>query len=61
MLKSHRVVSVLTFFLTLKVPRFPGRLSVQEQELIDQYRSLTETDRVAMRYLIGAMKNVSRF
>jgi len=26
-----------------------------------QYRALTESDQVAMRYLIGAMKSVSRF
>jgi len=37
------------------------RLSSDEAELLAQYRALTENDQVAMRYLIGAMKSVSRF
>jgi hypothetical protein len=36
-------------------------LSSDELELLAQYRALTENDQVAMRYLIGAMKSVSRF
>jgi len=36
-------------------------LSSDEVELLAQYRALTENDQVAMRYLIGAMKSVSRF
>jgi hypothetical protein len=36
-------------------------LSSDEAELVAQYRALTENDQVAMRYLIGAMKSVSRF
>jgi len=37
------------------------RLSRDEVELLAQYRALNESDQVAMRYLIGAMKSVSRF
>lgn len=37
------------------------RLSAQEAELLEQYRALTENDQVEMRYLIGAMKSISRF
>eukprot|EP00659_Diplonema_papillatum_P020982 gene20982-32346_t len=37
------------------------RLSSDEEQLLEQYRALTESDQVAMRYLIGAMKSISRF
>lgn len=61
MLKSRFVSSVLMFFLSRKVHCQPRSLSAHEKELIDQYRCLTETDQAAMRYLIEAMKNLSRF
>jgi hypothetical protein len=32
-------------------------LSSDEAELLEHYRGLTESDQVAMRYLIGAMKD----
>jgi hypothetical protein len=51
---------VVSFF-TRRVSLRGRRLSSDEAELLAQYRALTESDQVAMRYLIGAMKSVSRF
>ncbi|WP_460131100.1 hypothetical protein [Pseudomonas sp. S1_E04] len=61
MAKSYGVAGVVASFLTRRVSMRGRRLSSDEAELLEQYRSLNESDQVAMRYLIGAMKNVSRF
>ncbi|MDR9755112.1 hypothetical protein RG836_27060 [Pseudomonas sp. SZMC_28357] len=37
------------------------RLSVEEVKLVEQYRALSESDRIAMRYLVDAMRSISRF
>jgi len=37
------------------------RLSVEEVKLLEQYRALSESDRIAMRYLVDAMRSISRF
>lgn len=60
MAKSYGVAGAVTSFLTRSVLR-ARKLSSDEAELLAQYRALTENDQVAMRYLIGAMKSVSRF
>jgi hypothetical protein len=61
MAKSYGVAGVVASFLTRGVALRARRLSSDEAELVAQYRALTENDQVAMRYLIGAMKSVSRF
>lgn len=61
MAKSYGVAGAVVCFLTRRMSLRGSRLSTDEAELVAQYRALTESDQVAMRYLIGAMKSVSRF
>ena len=61
MAKSDCVAGVVASFLARRGFLRGRRLSADEAELLAQYRALTESDQVAMRYLIGAMKSVSRF
>ncbi|ASV37043.1 hypothetical protein ACW9I8_15400 [Pseudomonas reactans] len=61
MASSYGVAGVVASFLARRVSLRGRRLSSDEVELLAQYRALTENDQVAMRYLIGAMKSVSRF
>ncbi|CRM57997.1 hypothetical protein [Pseudomonas sp. 37 R 15] len=61
MAKSYGVAGVMASFLTRSLFLRGRRLSSDEIELLAHYRALTESDQVAMRYLIGAMKTVSRF
>ncbi|WP_323989282.1 hypothetical protein [Pseudomonas canadensis] len=61
MAKSYGVAGGVVSFLARRVFLRGRRLSSDELELLAQYRALTENDQVAMRYLIGAMKSVSRF
>ncbi|TFY93220.1 hypothetical protein DYL61_14755 [Pseudomonas nabeulensis] len=61
MAKSYGVAGVVVFLITRRLSLRGRRLSLEEAELVEQYRTLTESDQVAMRYLIGAMKSVSRF
>ncbi|MGY2289086.1 hypothetical protein ACW9H6_04220 [Pseudomonas sp. SDO528_S397] len=61
MTKSYGVAGAVTSFLARRVSWRGRKLSADEAELLEQYRALTENDQVAMRYLIGAMKSVSRF
>jgi hypothetical protein len=37
------------------------RLNSEELKLVERYRELSESDRIAMRYLVDAMRSVSRF
>ncbi|CRM25967.1 hypothetical protein AOA59_03130 [Pseudomonas sp. 2822-15] len=61
MTKSYGVAGAVASFLGRRMSLRGRRLSSDEVELLAQYRALTENDQVAMRYLIGAMKSVSRF
>ena len=61
MTKCIGVAGVLTLFFRRKLSLHGRRLSSDEAQLLEQYRALTENDQVAMRYLIGAMKSISRF
>ncbi|WLH86085.1 hypothetical protein [Pseudomonas sp. FP2338] len=61
MTKSYGVAGAVASFLSRQMSLRGRRLSSDEVELLAQYRALTENDQVAMRYLIGAMKSVSRF
>ena len=55
------ITRVLCGLLSLKRILDSRRLSHEEAHLIEHYRSLSETDRVAMRYLCTALKEISRF
>jgi len=61
MAKSYGVAGFLSSFLARRMSMRSRRLSSDEAQLLEQYRALTESDQVAMRYLIGAMKSISRF
>ncbi len=61
MTKSYGVAVAVASFIGRRMSLRGVRLSTDEVELLAQYRALTESDQVAMRYLIGAMKSVSRF
>ncbi|CRM19206.1 MULTISPECIES: hypothetical protein [Pseudomonas] len=61
MAKSYGVAGVVASFLARRLSLRGRRLSSDEAELLTQYRALNENDQVAMRYLVGAMKSVSRF
>jgi hypothetical protein len=61
MAKSCGVAGVVSSFLARRMSLRGKRLSSDEEQLLEQYRALTESDQVAMRYLIGAMKSISRF
>ncbi len=61
MAKSYGVAGAVASYLTRRMSQRGHRLSSDEVELLAQYRALTENDQVAMRYLVGAMKSVSRF
>lgn len=61
MAKSYGIAGAVLCFLTRNMSLRGRRLSSDEAQLLEQYRALTENDQVAMRYLIGAMKSVSRF
>lgn len=61
MAKSYGVAGALTCFFARRVCLRGRRLSSDEAELLEQYRNLTESDQAAMRYLMGAMKSISKF
>ncbi|WLH69639.1 hypothetical protein [Pseudomonas sp. FP2309] len=61
MAKSYGVAGVVASFLARRLSLCGRGLSADEAELLTQYRALNESDQVAMRYLMGAMKSVSRF
>ncbi|NVZ49407.1 hypothetical protein HX792_03605 [Pseudomonas sp. B6002] len=61
MAKSYGVAGAVAAYVGRRLSLWGRRLSSDEAELLAQYRALTENDQVAMRYLIGAMKSVSRF
>ncbi|MBV4456239.1 MULTISPECIES: hypothetical protein [Pseudomonas] len=61
MAKSYGVAGVVVCFLTRRMSLRGRKLNSDEAELLAQYRTLNESDQVAMRYLMGAMKRVSRF
>ena len=50
MAKSYGVAGVVASFLARSVSLRGRRLSSDEVELLTQYRALTESDQVAMRY-----------
>lgn len=61
MTKIQGITEMLGIFPGLTNPRRPRRLSLEELRLVERYRELSESDRIAMRYLVDAMRSVSRF
>ncbi|CAH0293858.1 hypothetical protein [Pseudomonas brassicacearum] len=61
MTKIQGIAEMLGIFPGLANPRRTRRLSLEELRLVERYRELSENDRIAMRYLVDAMRSVSRF
>lgn len=61
MTKIQGITEMLGLFPCLTNARRTRRLSVEELRLVERYRELSESDRIAMRYLVDAMRSVSRF
>lgn len=61
MTKIQGITEMLGIFPGLTNARRTRRLSLEELRLVERYRELSENDRIAMRYLVDAMRSVSRF
>ena len=61
MTKVQGITEMLGIFPCLATGRRRHRLSSDEMKLLERYRELSENDRRAMRYLVDAMRSVSRF
>ncbi|MFJ2365400.1 hypothetical protein ACIPIN_17155 [Pseudomonas sp. NPDC087697] len=61
MAKAQGIIGFLGLFSGMSISRRSRRLSSEEVKLVEQYRELSENDRIAMRYLVDAMRSVSRF
>ncbi|WP_282364634.1 hypothetical protein [Pseudomonas sp. PS01297] len=58
---SIGIVRMLCGLFSFKRTTAPRRLSRDEASLIEHYRMLSESDRIAMRYLCTSLKEISRF
>jgi hypothetical protein len=61
MMKLQGITEMLGVFPGLATKRRSRRLSLEELRLVERYRELSENDRIATRYLVDAMRRVSRF
>ncbi|RAI71511.1 hypothetical protein DOZ80_06660 [Pseudomonas fluorescens] len=61
MSKVQSIAELLGVFPCLAIGRRRRRLNREEMKLVVRYRELAEGDRIAMRYLVDAMRSVSRF
>ncbi|CAI8919951.1 MULTISPECIES: hypothetical protein [unclassified Pseudomonas] len=61
MAKAQGIIGWLGLFAGMNFSRRSRRLSSEEIKLLERYRELSESDRIAMRYLVDAMRSVSRF
>lgn len=61
MAKIQGITDMLGIFPCFGSARKRRRLSSDEVKLVERYRELSENDRIAMRYLVDAMRSVSRF
>jgi hypothetical protein len=59
--KAQGIIGFWGIFSGLSISRRSRRLSSEEVKLVEQYRQLSESDRIAMRYLADAMHRVSQF
>ena len=61
MSKVQGIAGFFALVFGLNILRQSRRLSSEEVKLVEQYRELSESDRIAMRYLVDAMRSISRF
>ena len=61
MAKAQGIIEWLGMFLGVNGVCGARRLSNEERRLVEHYRELSESDRIAMRYLVDAMRSISRF
>ena len=61
MAKLQGITEMLGILPCLASGRRRRRLNSEEMKLVERYRELSENDRIAMRYLVDAMRSVSRF
>lgn len=61
MSKVQGITELLGILPCLSMGRRRRRLNSEEMKLVERYRELSESDRIAMRYLVDAMRSVSRF
>jgi hypothetical protein len=61
MLKIQGIAGLFALVFGLNLSRKSRRLSSEEVKLLEHYRALSESDRIAMRYLVDAMRSISRF
>lgn len=61
MAKAQGIIEWLGMFLGVSGACAARRLSHEERRLVEHYRELSESDRIAMRYLVDAMRSISRF
>lgn len=61
MTKMRGISELLGMFPCWVTGRRQRRLNTEELTLVERYRELSESDRIAMRYLVDAMRSVSRF
>ncbi|MFG0410030.1 hypothetical protein [Pseudomonas sp. FYR_11] len=54
------LVRVFYALITLKQRLLPRRLSQEEASLLEHFRTLSEQDRIALRYLCTAIRETSR-
>lgn len=53
-------VRIFFAVISIKQRLFPRRLSQEEAQLLEQFRTLSEQDRVALRYMCSAIRETSR-
>ncbi|MNY43834.1 hypothetical protein D3C86_1788170 [compost metagenome] len=61
MTKVQGIIGFLGIISGVSFSRRARRLSTEEQQFVEHYRELSESDRIAMRCLMDAMRSVSRF
>jgi hypothetical protein len=61
MTKVQGITQLLGILPCLSTARRRRRVSSDEMKLLERYRELSESDQIAMRYLVEAMRSVSRF
>jgi hypothetical protein len=61
MTKVQGITQLLGILPCLTTVRRRRRVSSDEMKFLERYRELSENDQIAMRYLVEAMRSVSRF
>ncbi|MNF06770.1 MULTISPECIES: hypothetical protein [unclassified Pseudomonas] len=61
MTKAQGIIGFPGIISGVNLSRRARWLSTEELQLVEHYRELSESDRIAMRCLVDAMRSVSRF